>query len=79
MLQAEQSCVRRTMGAGAEGSSAKRHLPADRDGARVWRKNGLAQLRPLYRPNTVVKAAGKRNPTLLSTVVHEQKNVFVVE
>jgi hypothetical protein len=59
MLQVEQPCAYVSMGARAEGSSPEWLVPADRDGARVWRKTGLAQFREVHRSHTVVQVAGK--------------------
>jgi hypothetical protein len=59
VLQAEELCAHRALGTGAEGGSPERHLPADRNGTRVWRKDGVAQLSAVHWPDTVVKTAGK--------------------
>jgi hypothetical protein len=42
MLQVEQPCACVPLGTCAEGGTSKRLLPADGDGARVWRKASLA-------------------------------------
>jgi hypothetical protein len=64
LLQVEQPCACVPLGARAEGGPHERLLPADRDGARVWRKVGLAQFRAVHRSHTVVQVAGK--PSWLS-------------
>jgi hypothetical protein len=59
LLQSEQPCAYRALGASAERGPHERLLSADGDGTRVWRKNGLAQFRQMHRPHPVVKVTGK--------------------